>query len=222
MCTNYRPTARDIVQERFAAELVDDAYPPEAFPGYLAPIVRRSREPLASATAPAAREALLGRFGLIPHWARDDTIGRRTYNARTETVAEKPSFRTAWAKAQRCIVPMDHFFEPNWESGKAVRWRLAHAQGEPLGVAGLWAWWRAPNGAEVHSFTMLTVNADAHPVMNHFHRPGEEKRMLVILPPADYDAWLAAPVDTAPAFFRPCPADALVASAAPLPPRVRR
>ena len=154
--TNYQPTARDIVQERFVVEMPADAYPSEVYPGYLAPLVRRRHGAIAG-----ERGALLGRFGLIPHWAKEDKIGRHTYNARGETVAQKPSFRDAWHKGQHCIMPMDAFYEPNWESGKAGRWRVQLASAQAFGVAGLWAWWRAPNGAEVHSFTLLTINADA-------------------------------------------------------------
>lgn len=216
MCTNYRPTARDIVQERFDAALPDEAYPQEAYPGYLAPMIRRQH-----GSQEVRREALLGRFGLIPHWAKEDKIGRHTYNARSETVAEKPSFRDAWRRGQRCIVPMDAFYEPNWDSGRAVRWRIEQASHQPFGVAGLWAWWRAPNGAEVHSFTMLTVNADAHPVMKRFHKPGDEKRSLVLLAPQAYDAWLDAPPEQAMAFVKAPVADQLVACADPAPPRRR-
>ena len=61
-----------------------------------------------------------GRVGLIPHWAKDTEISRQTYNARSETVDEKPSFRDAWRRAQHCIIPADWIYEPDWRSGKAV------------------------------------------------------------------------------------------------------
>ena len=60
------------------------------------------------------REALIGSFGLIPHWSKDNKIARHTYNARSETVAEKPSFRDAWKRGQHCIIPVQSFFEPDW------------------------------------------------------------------------------------------------------------
>lgn len=62
-----------------------------------------------------------------------------------------------------------------------------------MGIAGLWTGWRAPDGTVVHSYVMLTVNADDHPLMRQFHKPGDEKRMVVILEESDYDAWLSAP-----------------------------
>jgi putative SOS response-associated peptidase YedK len=125
-------------------------------------------------------------------------------------VAVKPSFRDAWKHAQHCIIPAEAFFEPDWRSGRAVATRIASAEGEPLGIAGLWARWRSPQGELVHSFTMLTINADAHPLMQQFHKPGEEKRMVVILAPQHYQDWLAAVPAESLGFLRPWPAQQLV------------
>jgi putative SOS response-associated peptidase YedK len=92
MCTNYVGTRnRAWVKTTFGIEMPEHAFPPEAYPGYLAPIVRRNPQ--------GKVECLLARFGLIPHWAKEEAFGRRTYNARSETVAEKPSYRTPWRKA---------------------------------------------------------------------------------------------------------------------------
>lgn len=138
------------------------------------------------------REALLGGFGSIRHWSTDTKIARLTYIAGTENVAEKPSFHDAWRKAQHCIIPVETFFEPDWRSSNAVPTRITLTNGEPMGSAGLWAQWRSPAGETVHSFTMLTINADAHPLMRNFHKPQDEKRMIVIVPPERYDEWLQA------------------------------
>ena len=129
-------------------------------------------------------------------------------------VAEKPSFRDAWRRAQHCIIPLDAFFEPDWRSGKAVPTRIRLASGEPMGVAGLWSAWKDPLGQVLHSFTMLTINADTHPLMNQLHKPGDEKRMIVILPPARYDDWLQARAADSAQFLQPWPARDLVAIAA--------
>jgi putative SOS response-associated peptidase YedK len=153
----------------------------------------------------------------VPHWAKDATIGRRTYNARAETVDEKPSFRDAWRLGRRCIVAAEDIFEPNWETGRAVRWRIRRKDGAPMGIAGLWSHWRAPDGDDVLSFTMLTVNADGHAVMKRFHRPDDEKRMVVVLDEADYDRWLDAPKDRMRDFLVRYPAEALEAEPAPRP-----
>jgi len=92
---------------------------------------------------------------------------------------------------------------------------VARKDGRPMGIAGLWGWWRGPDGREWLSFTMLTINADAHPVFNRLHRPGEEKRMVVILDEADYDAWLEAPLARLADYLKPYPADLLHAEPAP-------
>ncbi len=164
---------------------------------------------LSAAQAPSPRQAKLGVFGLIPAWAQDPKIARHTYNARSETVAAKPSFRDAWRRAQHCIVPAEAIFEPDWRSGKAVAQRIGQHDGQPLGLAGLWSLWRDSLGTDLYSFTLLTVNADAHPFMSQFHKPGEEKRMVVVLPPERYDDWLQSGPAQAMDFLRPCPTDEL-------------
>jgi putative SOS response-associated peptidase YedK len=109
---------------------------------------------------------------LIPSWAKDDKISRHTYNARSETAAEKPSYRHAWRQSQVGLVLADNFYEPSYASGKAVRWKIELASGDPFGIACLWERWTDPASGElVVSFSMLTVNADAHPVMRQFHKP---------------------------------------------------
>jgi putative SOS response-associated peptidase YedK len=156
-------------------------------------------------------------FGMVPHWA-DLKLARQTYNARTETVASKPSFRNAYKRGQFCILPVSSIYEPSYESGKPVRWEIADADGEPLGIAGIWEHKQdGPNGLPLLSFSMLTVNADDHPLMRRFHKPNDEKRMLVILRPDQYDEWLHCPVEEAPGFFGRYPAECLVTHAAPKP-----
>ena len=211
MCANYLPvTAADRLAQYFGVDRPPEALPPEVYPGGLAPFIVRARD-----RVELARDLRLGLFGLVPHWAKDLAFGRRTYNARSETVAEKPSFRDAWRQGRRCIVPVEAVFEPNWETGKAVRWKVTRKDGLPMGIAGLWGWWRAPDGREWLSFTMLTINADAHPIFNRLHRPGEEKRMVVILDETDFDAWLEAPLTRVKEFLKPYPADRLDAEPAP-------
>jgi len=84
-------------------------------------------------------EARNGRFGLVPHWATDTKITRSTYNCRSETAAIKPSFRDAYQRNQRCIIPADAIFEPAWRGGKAIATRIEAANQAPLGIAGLWS-----------------------------------------------------------------------------------
>ena len=162
----------------------------DVWPTYPATFIRRSLESDSGDGAVPAREALTGQFGLLPHWAKDETLGRRTFNARSETVAMKPSFRDAWRDGQRCIIPAKAIYEPDWRSGKAVPTRIVRSDGEPMGIAGLWSWWKSPKGQGVPSFTMLTINADDHSLRNQMHKPGDEKRMVVILAEDAYKEWL--------------------------------
>ena len=133
--------------------------------------------------------------------------------ARSETAATLPSFRDAWRKCHRCIIPAEAIYEPDWRSGKAVPTRITRADGEPMGIAGLWSWWRSPAGIELHGFTMLTINATEHALMRNYHKPGDEKRMVVILPEGAYDDWLNAPPTRSMEFMHQFPAERLVASA---------
>ena len=191
MCTNYTPTKNaDWVKTHIGVDLPDN-YPDEAYPGFLGPIVMKSQQ--------SGRVACgLARFGLIPAWAKDDKISRHTYNARSETVAEKPSFRTAWRKRQFCLILADNFYEPNYETGKAVRWRIQTQEPSPFGIAGIWDKWTNPTTGEVViRFSMLTVNADEHPVMNQFHKAGDEKRTPFIIQAENFDHWLRADIPTA-------------------------
>jgi putative SOS response-associated peptidase YedK len=108
-------------------------------------------------------------------------------------VADKPSYRTAWRQRQFCLVPMARFYEPCWETGRAVRWRIHRQDGEPFTVAALWdSWTDRASGEIVESFSMLTINADGHPVMGRFHRPGDERRSLVVVPQPHRLDWLTA------------------------------
>lgn len=206
MCTNFSPTRNGTwVKNSLGVDWPDIHYPPEAYPGYDAPIAMLGDDH----QAPLVRTA---RFGLVPHWAKDNTIGRRTYNARCETVAEKPSYRSPWRKRQYAIALLDDFFEPNWETGVGVRWRIKRRDGEPMGVASIWDRWLDPQTGEiVHSFSMLTVNADGHAVMGHFHRPGDEKRSVVVLEPAQFRDWLHASPAAAAGMCR-CPDEAVLVS----------
>jgi putative SOS response-associated peptidase YedK len=218
MCTNFVPSVRQEIAE-MAPGLVLPAqsWPAETYPGYAAPILTRG--------VGSALQCTLARFGLMPHWCRDaaqaEGMARKTYNARSETAAEKPSYRNPWHQRQWAVVPMQSYFEPCWEDahlhgGRAVRWQMALADGQPFGAAGLWDAWVNPQDGEVlHSFTLLTVNADGHAVMGRMHKPGEEKRMPVLLAPAQFAGWLLATPANAASWMQAWPAHDMVAAPAP-------
>jgi len=230
MCTNFIPTASDMLVQ-FGVERAPFDYKAEAYPGYDAPIVINIMRRAGTAgsaddtsgknEANTKRECVPARFGLIPPniFAEDVKSFVRKYhtnNARSETVAERRSFRNAWKKQQVCLIPVSCFFEPNWATGKAVRWKIWLKDTKDFAIAGLWEQWK--HGEEsFHSFTMLTVNADDHAVMRHFHRHGEERRMPVILHPDGYDRWLNATPEVAFGMCQQYPAALMDSAPAPKP-----
>lgn len=191
MCSHYQGIqGRERFERHFGIAPPEDAGQADVWPGYRALFIRSTLSG-AGRTAGSV-QALTGLFGLVPHWSTDLRMTRSTYNARSETASEKPSFRDAWRRGQHCIIAAEALYEPDWRSGRTVAARIGSADGAPLGVAGLWSCWRAQE-QEIFSFTMLTINADAHPLMREMHKPGDEKRMVVVVPPADYDHWLNLP-----------------------------
>jgi putative SOS response-associated peptidase YedK len=140
------------------------------------------------------------RWGLIPSWAKDASMGARMINARAETVAEKPAFRSAF-RQRRCLVVSDGFYE--WRKlpdGAKQPYFITLEAGGPFAFAGLWETWRSPDGERVESCTIVTTGANEKLVELH-------DRMPVIVAPEDYDLWLAGgDRDALEALLRPCPA----------------
>ncbi len=128
------------------------------------------------------REMVLARWGLIPSWAKDPSVGARMINARSETIADKPAFRAAFRR-RRCLVPADGFYEWQAVNGKKQPYYIELRDHGPFAIAGLWEHWQAPTGEEIESCTLLTTDA------NDLVRPLHD-RMPVILAPEDYALWL--------------------------------
>lgn len=207
MCSHYEAPTSSQLKVGFDVEL-DAPTQTDLWPGHVGLFLRSDEE---AADGVQSLEAVPGVFGLLPFWAKDRKLSRHTYNARSETAAEKPSFRDAWRHARHCIIPAVAIYEPDWRSGKAVPVRIGRADGELLGIAGLWGRWKSPEGELVYSYTMLTMNAADHPLMKNYHRPEDEKRMVVILPRGLYGDWLNATVTNSRDFIRQYPADRLLA-----------
>jgi len=210
MCTNYKPSARDVLKEQFRAPLPPDAdWPDETYQDYFAPIILPDGN--------GGRKSVLAAYSMVPRQHIAPGVKRyATMNARAETVGQLRSYSGAWKKGQLCLVPMQCFYEPNWESGKHERWRIGMADERDFAVAGIWREWQEQDGATTLAFTQLTVNADQHDLMRRFHRPGDEKRSLVIVPPDEYDDWLQCrDPEQARSYLALCPAEQMMAEPAP-------
>lgn len=212
MCVNFRAPGKQIMVETFNAPVADQLdWKEEIWQDYAAPIITGDG---------TMREGHLATYGMVPQSQIPEGVRKySTMNARAETVGEKRSFSRAWKDGQRCLVPLIHFYEPNWETGKAVRWKIGMADGEPFAVAGIWRQRKNEDGPPM-SFTQLTVNSDEHPLMKRFHRLGDEKRSLIIVPRDHWDDWLGCHnQEEARSFFRTYPADLFYATPLPLPAR---
>jgi putative SOS response-associated peptidase YedK len=122
------------------------------------------------------------RWGLVPSWADDPSIGNRLINARAETVAQKPSFRSAFDK-RRCLIVSDGFYEWRRERKKKTPYYICMKSQKPFGLAGLYETWHSPDGQEISTCTIITTEA------NDLLRPIHD-RMPVILPKEAEDRWL--------------------------------
>lgn len=214
MCSHYRPVSdTDRFFRTFAVQLPLGGRTGDMWPKYEGVFVRRPPEFESGDEAVPEKEAVTGRWGLVPSRTRAINEKLSTFNARSETADKSFTFSGAWHQRQQCIVPAACVYEPDWSSGKAVPTQILHKDGEPLAVAGLWDRWRGPGGQVLESFTMLTMNAQKHELFSQFHRPGQEKRMVVLLPAGTFDEWLHAKPEEYRDFFQPYPADRLVARA---------
>ncbi|AKG20395.1 SOS response-associated peptidase [Calothrix sp. 336/3] len=150
------------------------------------------------------REFKYLRWGLIPAWAKDRTIGTRLINARGETLTEKPSFRTAFQR-RRCLVVADGFYE--WQAGTKQPYYFHLSGQQPFAFAGLWEKWTSPTQEEVFSCTIVTTEA------NELLKPVHH-RMPVIIPPEDYSLWLDPQItslETLQSLLQPYPTSEMIA-----------
>ena len=151
-------------------------------------VVRRDRD---------IRRFDLMHWGLIPSWAKDPTIGNRMINARSETAATKPSFRSA-VKYRRCLLPTDGFYEWKAIAGQKRKqpYYIRMADDRPFAFAGLWEHWEGLDGAAIDSCTILTT--EPNEMMADIHN-----RMPVILDPKNFAQWLDPEVKTADVLHPP-------------------
>lgn len=172
-----------------------------------------------------ARTLEVGRWGLIPSWAKDPSIGSRLINARSETVATKPAFRSAFAK-RRCLVPADGYYEwytptePGAAVGKAGKplkqpFYIHPADGSSLAMAGLYEWWRDPTVAEgdesAWRLTCTIITTEATDDIGRIH-----DRMPMTIDREDWPAWLDPTVGSQQAEALLLPASAVSLDAYPV------
>ncbi len=181
MCGRYvlKSTPAKLKEYFGLDEAVDFAPHYNIPPGTDIPVIRESPE--------HKRVLHLLRWGLVPHWAKDPSIGNRLNNARGESVAEKPSFRDAF-RHRRCIIPADGFYEWKTEGKGKQPYYISLKSGEPLAMGGLWESWTAPDGEILRTACIITTGPNA--LMESIH-----DRMPVLLRPEDWRAWLEAPAD---------------------------
>jgi putative SOS response-associated peptidase YedK len=155
------------------------------------------------------------RWGLVPSWANDISIGQKLLNARSETVGEKPAFRDAIRK-RRCLIPADGFFEWKTLDKKKLPYHIHRPDRRPFAFAGIWEHWEAPDGKPLETCSILTTTANA--VLRPLH-----DRMPVILGKEQHARWLDPNVKQAKELedlFAPLPDDVLTMN--PVTPKVNR
>lgn len=146
------------------------------------------------------------RWGLIPSWAKDSTIGNKLINARAETVDTKPSFRYSF-KSRRCLIPADGFYEWKQEGKIKKPYRIVLKNGSLFAFAGLWDFWVSPKGEIINSCTIITTTPNS--LIEPLH-----DRMPVILSTEQEEIWCdnnLQDVTQLKSMLKPCPADLLVA-----------
>lgn len=197
MCNRYFQPPRERINFFRLLEVPARLGVGEVFPRGNGMFIRRAEA--------GGRELVLGQWALVPFFAKSKTLRFSTNNARIEGASTAASYKQPWARGQRCIIPADVFWEPCWESGKNEWWSFRRADGNPWGLAGLWnTWVDRGTGEIVESYTMLTQNADHHPLMRRMHKPDpklppdqQDKRSVVALEEGDFEQWLNGTVEEA-------------------------
>ena len=233
MCTRYvSPEQREIEEYWRIGAGSGKTWDRGLFPLSKGPFIRRDLG--------GARELVVGQWGMIPPDSETRTPMSKprgpgdkpkrlsTENARSGSMTSRPTYRDAWKRGQRCIIPAASFDEPNWESTKNVWWRFRRADGAPWGLAGLWNAWTDPQTGEIWgSYTMLTMNANSHPLMSRMHKPEldpvtkkplpadkQDKRSVIAIEAEDFDQWLAGTTEEARALLQLSPVETFYAGPA--------
>lgn len=209
MCNRYRPSSVVRIRDAFGFTHIESG-PPRPYRAAIGP---QQDGPFIRARG----DLVVGQWGLIPDWAK--TRKQAWNNARWgDGQPEKTAFRPSWSRAQRCLIPAEDYDEPYWGTGKNIWWRFARADGAPWMLAGLWnEWTDRETGDVISSYTMLTINCNAHPLLSLMHKPDvddsgqalppeqQDKRSVVPIEREDWDAWLHGTPETAAGLIRLAP-----------------
>lgn len=173
----------------------------------LAPFIVQTHQPAENALG----DVHIGLLGLLPVSAQHTRPGAQTHHCRVETMKSNASFRESWWAGRRCVVPVEGLTEWCYASGQPGLWRVTRADEAPMGLAGLWSTSTDPAGQPVHSFCVLTLNAEGHTLFDRLKHPAHEKRMPVILPAPAQRQWLQGTWAQAERLLVPFPAEQLQA-----------
>ena len=222
MCANYHSARTAFIEACIAEDIQGDVFADrEVYPGGKGPVILLDKET-------GKRRCEPGIFGLVPHWVRTPQEAKQrmrgNYNARSETVAQKPSFKAAWQHGNFCLIPVRNIYEPRYTTETdSERWSIARNDAPDFCIAGIY--WR-PKGEGLTeglvTFSMLTMNCDGNEILSLFHAPADEKRSIVHVLPDEYDAWLTATTELARVMLTLPEADKLAIAPAPRPPRTKK
>lgn len=180
MCANFKPLTRHQCQQLQLPQITFD-YANEVFPMGRFPLLFCSEHGL------AWREVM---FGLVPKWSTNLEIAKKTYNARQETLWDKPSFQNALHKHKFGVVAVTEFYESKYIAGQPQRWGVRRKDGEAFYIAALYEICKV-NQDIIRSATMLTMDAINHSMMSTFHEPGNIKRSVIVIPKHRLEEWLS-------------------------------
>jgi len=206
MCANFKPLTSQQIHDLGLPEIPFE-YPEEVYPNYATPLLFQSDQGL---------EWRSVNFGFIPKWAEDKTIGTKTYNARNETLLQKPTFAEATVKCKFGVIPVSEFYESKYFDNKPQRWGVRRKDGKATFIAALYEIARVQDEI-VRSASMITMDAIDHPMMKEFHEPGNIKRSVIVIPHERLDEWLSVGPANFKSFIEGFPVEEFECSHVPKP-----
>lgn len=180
MCANFKPLTLAQLEALGLTEIPFE-YSDEVYPNYEMPLLFRSQQGL---------EWRKVRFGMIPKWADDLSIALKTYNARNETLMQKPTFQNSIQKCKFGVIPVSEFYESKYIDNKPQRWSVRRKDGKAFYIAALYEICQKGENI-IRSATMITMDAIGHAMMKEFHEPGNVKRSVIVIPHDRLEQWLS-------------------------------